>query len=147
MTLFPEHCNCAHKFVWYVTETTRPRATQQGCVKCRHHVTVPAVLSQETIPEEGDKKLKKKQKQDFKKGRCYLRLIQFPFYIRTVSIINQIHYAFIHLCFNSTADGRKKHCRQSGLNAYNLFHLMLTLIDSHHVKNCLDKMLIELIHP
>ena len=32
---------------------TRPRATQQGRVKCRHHVTLPAVLAQEAIPEEG----------------------------------------------------------------------------------------------
>ena len=32
---------------------TRPRATQQGRIKCRHHVTVPAVPTQEAIPEEG----------------------------------------------------------------------------------------------
>ena len=41
----------------------------------------------------------------------------------------------------------KKHSKQSGLNAYNLFHLLLTLIDSHQVINCWDKMLIGLIHP
>ena len=32
---------------------THPRATQQGHVKCRRYVTVPAVPSQEAIPEEG----------------------------------------------------------------------------------------------
>ena len=31
---------------------TRPRATQQGCVNCRRHVTVPAVLTHEAIPED-----------------------------------------------------------------------------------------------
>ena len=30
-----------------------PRATQQGRVKCRCHVTVPMVTTQEAIPEEG----------------------------------------------------------------------------------------------
>ena len=33
--------------------STRPRATQQGRVKCRHHITVPAVPTQKAIPEEG----------------------------------------------------------------------------------------------
>ena len=37
----------------YISISTCPRATQQGRVKCRHHVTVPAVLTQEAIPEEG----------------------------------------------------------------------------------------------
>ena len=32
---------------------TRPRAKQQGRIKCRCHVTVPAVPTQEAIPEEG----------------------------------------------------------------------------------------------
>ena len=32
---------------------TRTRTTQQGRVNCRHHVTVPAVPTQEAIPEEG----------------------------------------------------------------------------------------------
>ena len=32
---------------------TRPRATQQGCNKSRHHFTVPAVPTQEAIPEKG----------------------------------------------------------------------------------------------
>ena len=32
---------------------THPRATQQGRVKCRRHLTVPAVPTQEAIPEEG----------------------------------------------------------------------------------------------
>ena len=32
---------------------TCPRATQQGRVKCKPHVTVPAVPTQEAIPEEG----------------------------------------------------------------------------------------------
>ena len=30
---------------------TGPRATQQGRVKCRCHVTVPVILTQEAIPE------------------------------------------------------------------------------------------------
>ena len=34
----------------------RSRATQQGRVKCRSHVTIPAVPTQEAIPEEGGKK-------------------------------------------------------------------------------------------
>ena len=33
--------------------STRPRATQQGRVKCRHHITVPVVPTQGAIPEEG----------------------------------------------------------------------------------------------
>ena len=33
--------------------TIKPRATQQGHVKCRHHVTLPAVPTQEAILEEG----------------------------------------------------------------------------------------------
>ena len=37
--------------------STHPRATQQGRVKCRRHITVPAVLTKEAIPEEGRKKL------------------------------------------------------------------------------------------
>ena len=38
----------------YTTQIrTHPRATEQGRVKCRCHVTVPAVLTQEAIPEEG----------------------------------------------------------------------------------------------
>ena len=32
---------------------TCPRATQQGRIKCRCHVTVPVVPTQEAIPEEG----------------------------------------------------------------------------------------------
>ena len=32
--------------------STCPRATQQGCIKCRRHVTVLAVPTQEAIPEE-----------------------------------------------------------------------------------------------
>ena len=31
---------------------TYPRATQQGCIKRRHHITVPAVPTQEAIWEE-----------------------------------------------------------------------------------------------
>ena len=37
---------------------TFPRATQQGRFKCRCHVTVPAVPTQEAIPEEGGLKNK-----------------------------------------------------------------------------------------
>ena len=37
-------------------DQTHPRATQQGCIKCRCHITVPAVPTQEAIPEEGDHK-------------------------------------------------------------------------------------------
>ena len=33
--------------------STRPRATQQGRVKCMRYVTVPAVPTQEAIPEKG----------------------------------------------------------------------------------------------
>ena len=32
---------------------THPRAKQQGCIKCRCQVTVPVILTQEAIPEEG----------------------------------------------------------------------------------------------
>ena len=32
---------------------TCPRATQQGRIKCRHHITIPAVLTQAAILEEG----------------------------------------------------------------------------------------------
>ena len=35
---------------------TRPRATQQGHVKCRHHITFPAVPTQEAISEKADNK-------------------------------------------------------------------------------------------
>ena len=35
---------------------THPRATQKGRIKCRHHVTIPAVPLQEAILEEGRKK-------------------------------------------------------------------------------------------
>ena len=35
--------------------STCPRATQQGCVKCNRHFTVPAAQTQEAIPEEGGK--------------------------------------------------------------------------------------------
>ena len=33
--------------------TTRPRATQQTRIKCRCHITIPAVPTQEAILEEG----------------------------------------------------------------------------------------------
>ena len=33
--------------------STHPRATQQDCVKCRRHFTIPAVPTQEAILEEG----------------------------------------------------------------------------------------------
>ena len=32
---------------------THPRATQQSRVKCRRHINIPAVPTQEAIPEEG----------------------------------------------------------------------------------------------
>ena len=35
---------------------TRPRVTQQGRIKCRRHIPVPAVPTQEAIPEEGGQK-------------------------------------------------------------------------------------------
>ena len=35
---------------------TCPRATQQGHVKCRRHVTIPASPTQKAIPGEGGKK-------------------------------------------------------------------------------------------
>ena len=38
---------------------TRPRATKQGLIKCRCHFTIPAVPTQEAIPEEGGKKIYK----------------------------------------------------------------------------------------
>ena len=34
-------------------DQNRPRATQQGRVKCRRYITVPALTTQEAIPEEG----------------------------------------------------------------------------------------------
>ena len=37
---------------------TRPRATHQGHIKCRGHITIPAVPTQEAIPEEGRYKKK-----------------------------------------------------------------------------------------
>ena len=43
---------------------THPRPIQQGSVKCRCHVTVPAVPTQEAIPEEG-RILKKPSLLDF----------------------------------------------------------------------------------
>ena len=33
-----------------------PKATQQGRVKCRHHITITVVPTQEAIPEEGGSK-------------------------------------------------------------------------------------------
>ena len=35
------------------TRYNRPRATKQGCIKCKRHITVPAVPTQEAISEEG----------------------------------------------------------------------------------------------
>ena len=38
--------------------STRPRANNQGCVKCRSHVPPPAVPTQGAIPKKGKKKEK-----------------------------------------------------------------------------------------
>ena len=45
-------------FYVYMVPTPADVATQRGGVKCRRHITVPAVPTQEAIPEE-DGQLKK----------------------------------------------------------------------------------------